>query len=144
MSTILEMIYLRFKAFESTVRKVSVLSFNCIFFGNSTIQCFIYIFSSAAPVQFPCLGSMFQLLLASIFNTYLSSLEQVSNALHWHFSYSYRLFFGGERWQSRGLLKTFVSCQHVQNLSMEKHSFWWIMNENLKVYFSLVNKRRHI
>lgn len=95
MSTILEMIYLRFKAFESTVRKVSVLSFNCIFFGNSTIQCFIYIFSSAAPVQFPCLGSMFQLLLASIFNTYLSSLEQVSNALHWHFSYSYRLFLGG-------------------------------------------------
>ena len=118
MSTILKMIFLRFKVFESTVRKVSVFSLNCIFFGNSTIQCFIYILSSAAPVQFPCfLCSMFQLLLAIIFNPHLSSSEQVSNAL------LLPIIFGRERWQGEGggggckYLCIMSACPKLQNVN---------------------------
>ena len=55
-------------------------------------------------------------------------------------------FFWEGAGAGRGLLNTFLSCQHVQNFTMpmEKHSFWWRINENLKEYFSLVNKQRRI
>ena len=66
MSTILEMILLRFKVFEYTVRKVIVFSLNYIFFGNSTIHCFIYTFSLAAPLfssAVPCFNFFWQVFL---------------------------------------------------------------------------------
>ena len=117
-------------------------------FFISTIQCFIYIFSSADPMQFPyflCSNFFWQVFLI---HTSHSSHHRNKSAMPCiGISATLTEFlFGRERGRGGGLLNTFLSCQHVQNftMSMEKHSFWWIINENLKEYFSLVNKQGRI
>ena len=121
MSKILKMIFSRFKVFQSTILIINFFRNSFFLYFNNYFYIYTYIFSSATPF-----------------------LSHFSNALNWHFSHSYKFFLGEGAGVEKGLLNIFLSCQHVLNykLSMEKHSFSWVMNANLKVYFLLVNKWR--